>query len=168
MDPTILAAAGPALGAVSASAVGVHPTSRWRKGEDQRTGWSASRRTTVEVLDLTVVGELIAQPTAAGATRVSGPFWAISPDTPAHALARTCAAQNARERAHAYADGLDLKVGRVVGVAEPGLRHGGEDHGFGDGVEAMSSSADADAPLDVTPAEQTVRAQVEVAFAFEP
>ena len=69
----VLAARAGALDRVTTAALLVHPRTRWRKGENVRTGWRASRTTAVEVIDLAAVGDLIAELATAGAA-VSGPY----------------------------------------------------------------------------------------------
>jgi Protein of unknown function (DUF541) len=45
----VLASRRETLGRITTAALVVHPKSRWKKGESVRTGWRASRLSTVEV-----------------------------------------------------------------------------------------------------------------------
>jgi len=158
-----------AIARVLPAALSVQPRTRWHKGQDVRTGWRASRITQVEVTGLDAVGRIMAGVAAAGAA-VTGPRWSLQPDNPAHEAARVAAAEDARRRAESYARALGLTLGPVAWVAEPGLRAGG-----GDGhvpvasprMQMVAAVGTAEEPVeDVTPAELTVEAAVEVGFAI--
>jgi len=146
----------------------VHPKSRWKRGESVRTGWRAVRGTSVEVTDFSQLGELIAEVTAAGGA-VSGPTWRLDESNPAHREARRTAAEDARLRAEDYAGALGLTLTHVAWVSEPGLRgSGAEASRYGVGPAGpVSRGAGGPAPeelIDVTPAEMTTAASVEVGF----
>jgi len=145
----------------------VHPKTRWRKGESVRTGWRAARTSVVEVVDFAVLGDLLAELAAAGAA-VVGPTWQLDPTNPVHGDVRTLAATDARRRADAYAAALGLQVTGVAWVAEPGLRQGPDTLGFTPMAARMAVAGGpaADDVIDVTPAEMTVDAEVDVAFTF--
>jgi uncharacterized protein YggE len=148
----------------------VQPKSRWKKGESVRTGWIARRLTIVEVSELVVIGELMAELAGAGAD-VGGPDWQLDPKNPAFSAARRAAAEDARRRADDYAAALGVQAAAVAWVAEPGLRLAGWE-----GHLAIQASVNRAMPtgaspteelIDVSPAEMTVTAQVEVAFRVE-
>ena len=145
----------------------VHPTTRWRKGESVRTGWRASRTSTIEVVDFAVLGDLLAELTAAGAA-VDGPTWQLDPTNPVHGQVRAQAAADARTRADAYAGALGLHITGVAWVAEPGLRQTSDTLGFSPMAARMAVAGGAPEQdvIDVTPAEITVTAEVDVAFTF--
>jgi uncharacterized protein YggE len=145
----------------------VQPRTRWHRGEDIRSGWRASRTSFVEVARLDALGEIMAGLVDAGAA-VQGPQWSMAPTNPAYDQARAAAAQDARRRAQSYAAALGLSVGPVAWVAEPGLRRPpGPPVPVEVGVAPMAAAAvvatDAE-PEPVTPAELTVRVDVEVGF----
>ncbi len=145
----------------------VQPRTRWHRGEDIRSGWRASRTSFVDVVTLDALGEIMAGLVDAGAA-VQGPQWSMAPTNPAYDQARAAAAEDARRRAQSYATALGLSVGPVAWVAEPGLRR---DHGppvpLEAGVAPMAAAVvppgDTE-PERVTPAELTVRVDVEVGF----
>jgi uncharacterized protein YggE len=164
-----------AFGRVTTAALSVHPKTRWKRGESVRTGWRASRASLLEVTDFTVLGDLFAELTSAGAA-VDGPSWALDPDNPAHAEARRLAAADARVRADAYAGALGLRVTAVAWVAEPGLRLPGRHNGGGDydmqmatmaAPAGMARGGPIEEVIDVTPDEVAVTANVEVGFTFD-
>jgi uncharacterized protein YggE len=167
----VLVAYESALDRSTTTALLVHPKTRWRRGESVRTGWRASRSSVVEVTDFGRLGDLLAELTTAGA-QLGGPAWRLDPDNAAHTEARRAAAADARRRAEAYAAALGLQVSGVSWVAEPGLRQGGGDGGYG-GYPVARSMAVAAGPaeadtgtIEVSVEEITVPASVEVGFHF--
>jgi uncharacterized protein YggE len=145
----------------------VQPRTRWHRGEDIRSGWRASRTSFVDVVMLDALGEIMAALVDAGAA-VQGPQWSMAPTNPAYDQARAAAADDARRRAQSYAAALGLSVGPVAWVAEPGLRRppGGPvpvEAGIAPMAAAAVGATDAE-PERVTPAELTVRLDVEVGF----
>lgn len=165
VDAVLTSEAG-GLGRVVTTALVVQPRSRWRKGEEVRTGWRASRTSVVEIDALDQVGALLAQLVAAGGA-VAGPAWELAASNPVHDEARRSAAEDARRRADAYAAALGLKVGNVAWVSEPGLRFGMPGMVTAVAARAMSSPpgvAMSDEPIEVNPEEMTLHASVEVAF----
>ncbi|MFV0258860.1 MAG: SIMPL domain-containing protein [Acidimicrobiales bacterium] len=155
---------------VVTAALTVQPTTRWRKGEQQRTGWRAARHTRVELTAEADVGQLVAELARAGAA-VAGPTWTVDVDNEAHADVRRSAAADARARAEAYAEGLGLGLGRVLWLAEPGLGRRSGTAGAPPGpvragvalMGAAPAGAD-DEIIDATPGEVTLSASVEAAF----
>jgi uncharacterized protein YggE len=92
----------------------------------------------------------------------------MAPTNPAYDQARAAAAEDARRRAQSYATALGLSVGPVAWVAEPGLRRDpGPPVPLEAGVAPMAAAVvppgDTE-PERVTPAELTVRVDVEVGF----
>jgi uncharacterized protein YggE len=67
-----------AIDRVTTAALAVQPTTRWRKGETQRTGWQALRVSVVEIKDTTRVGELLNALAGAGAS-ISDLSWMVAP-----------------------------------------------------------------------------------------
>lgn len=164
----VLAAESEALGRVTTTALMVQPRTRWRKGEAVRTGWQACRTSTVEITALERLGELLARFAAAGAA-IAGPSWELDADHEAHGRARHEAAADARRRAQDYAVGLDVQLGPVAWVAEPGLRLGGSEGTSHLRTKSLIAGAGvAEEPIEVAPEEITVRAAVEVGFTLGP
>jgi len=150
---------------VAHGALVVQPKSRWKKGESVRTGWFASRTTTVEITEFELMGDIFAELAAAGGD-VAAPDWQIDPKNCVYQHARKDAAIDARQRADAYADALGLKIGSVHWVAEPGLRGPGEVHPvvFAAAAGMTRGGPAAEDVINVSPREMTVRAAVEVGF----
>ncbi len=152
--------------AVTAALV-VQPRTRFRKGENVRTGWQAQRLSVLEVRALDRLGELVSLLVGAGAN-ISGPRWGLDPTNEVHDRARREAAADARRRAAEYATALGLELGPVAWIAEPGLRAGGgAPHRVGWSAAAnfaRASAAETDEPVEIAPGEITVTAAVEVGF----
>lgn len=148
----------------------VQPLTRWRKGESVRTGWRASRRSTVEVVAFERLGELLAD--LAPLAILAGPQWVVDRTNPAYVEVRSAAAADARARAEAYAAALDLRISGVAWVAEPGLRLGsGQGNVFGSRMamaqpDAMGYGGAEDEIIDVEPEDTVIDATVEVGFAI--
>ncbi|MEA2686109.1 MAG: uncharacterized protein QOE93_1304 [Actinomycetota bacterium] len=153
---------------VQVTSLVVHPKTRWRKGESVRTGWRASRTSVAEVVDFSVLGDLLAELAAAGGA-VDGPTWELDLTNPVHGRARELAGADARRRADAYAAALGLRVVGVAWVAEPGLR-GPEAPTYMPMMTRSAFAGDAGADqaevIDVTPDELTIDASVDVAFTY--
>ncbi len=150
------------------AALVVQPTTRWHKGESVRTGWAASRTTSVEVADFTRLGDLIAELSTDGSS-ISGPSWQLDPANSAHTDARRLAAEDARRRADVYAAALGLRIRGVAWVAEPELR-GPAPQPFlmARATAPMSGGGAPEQVIDVAPDEMLVEAEVDVGFDFEP
>jgi uncharacterized protein YggE len=162
----VLADHSDAISRTLPAAVGVQPRTRWQRGEAVHTGWRATRTTLVEVTGLDAIGRIMAGVAQAGA-EVTGPRWSLVPDNPAHEAARRAAAADARRRAEAYAEALGLDLGPVAWVAEPGLRRPGPDGGYpvARGMMTLAAAGGPEGAVEeVTPAEVTIEAAVEVGF----
>ena len=156
-----------AIAGTTIASLVVQPRTRWHRGEDIRSGWRASRTSFVDVVMLDALGQIMAGLVDAGAA-VQGPQWSMAPTNPAHDQARAAAAEDAHRRAQSYAAALGLSVGPVAWVAEPGLRRPPQppvpvDVEVAPMAAAAVVATDAE-PEPVTPAELTVRVDVEVGF----
>ena len=169
-----------AIGRTTIASLWVQPRTRWHRGEDIRTGWRASRTSFVEVVVLDALGEIMSDIVEAGGA-VQGPQWSMAATNPAYDVARRAAAEDARHRAQSYAQALDLTLGQVAWVAEPGMRTAPAsplstmssmtDPGAGAPVTRLAAatnfSAEASEPAeDLTPSEMTVEVAVEVGFSI--
>jgi uncharacterized protein len=83
-------------------------------------GHRAMSRVSVRVTDPDVIGTLVTRATSDLAARVDGPRWLISLDNPVRLEAARQASADARRRAEAYAEGVGAKLGRLIGLSEPG------------------------------------------------
>lgn len=170
----VLAEHRESIGRTTVASVWVQPRTRWHRGEELRTGWRASRTSFVEVTAPDALGEIMAGIVEAGGA-VHGPRWSIALTNPANDQARRAAAEDARHRAESYARALDLTLGPVAWVAEPGLRVPAPSPslpppGVADApvqMAAASFDAEPSEPVeDLTPSEMTVEVAVEVGFSI--
>jgi uncharacterized protein YggE len=164
-----------AIGRTTVASLWVQPRTRWHRGEDIRTGWRASRTSFVEVVVLDALGEIMSDIVEAGGA-VQGPQWSMAHTNPAYDVARRAAATDARHRAQSYAQALDLTLGAVAWVAEPGMRTApvrvspiAGDGAPGQPVTRLAAATTfaaepAEPTEDLTPSEMTVEVAVEVGF----
>lgn len=164
-----------AIARTTIASLWVQPRTRWHRGEDVRTGWRASRTTFVDVVVLDALGEIMAGVVEAGGA-VQGPQWSMAPTNPAYDQARRAAAEDARHRAESYAQALDLTLGPVAWVAEPGMRTApvepmvgafGAPEPAGRLASVSTFATEPAEPVeDLTPSEMTVEVAVEVGFSI--
>jgi uncharacterized protein YggE len=159
-----------AIARTTVASLWVQPRTRWHRGEDIRTGWRASRTSFVDVVVLDALGEIMSGVVEAGGA-IQGPQWSMAPTNPAYDQARRAAAEDARHRAESYAQALDLTLGPVAWVAEPGMRIAPVEATMSTfaATERLASAsgfaAEATEPAeDLTPSEMTVEVAVEVGF----
>lgn len=96
----------------------VRPETR-RSGE-RVVAWHGSVVTTVTVTDFTALGELMLRLADQDQVEVSGPWWSLRPDSPAHREARHAAIADALHRAREYAEALGAQVTALVELADEG------------------------------------------------
>jgi uncharacterized protein len=136
------------------------------KGPGERVvGYRGSVTLQVTVTDFAVLGDLMLRLADQDQATVSGPHWALRPNSPAYRTARHDAIGDALTRAREYAEALGARVTRLVQLADSGLS--GQDPAYG-GPQVMRGFAtlaeDAGAGLDLEPRQQRVYAAVEARF----
>jgi uncharacterized protein YggE len=89
-------------------------------GEPTITGYSASNIVRVTLDDLTKVGQVIDAATAAGANQIHQLQFTVRDEQKLQAEALREASIKARQKAEAIAGALNLRISRVVSVAEAG------------------------------------------------
>lgn len=117
-------------------------------------GYRAASTVSVRLADTKLIGTIIMRCTEKLDARIAGPNWWVSPDNPAWLEAASQAAANARDKATAYAAGLDLKLGPLLALAEP---TDGSPRRF-----ARAASAGRDMPIET--GEQEVTATIHATF----
>jgi uncharacterized protein YggE len=90
------------------------------QGQAQITGYVAQNNVAVTVVKLATASNVIAAAFAAGANSVNGPNLQLQDDSGALTMARRDAIANARAEAETYAEGLGMRVVRVLRVSERG------------------------------------------------
>jgi uncharacterized protein YggE len=90
------------------------------QGQAKITGYVAQNSVSVTLTRLSIAADVIAAGFAAGANSVNGPTLGLRDGATALAAARRDAIAKARSEAEAYADGLGLKLARILRVSERG------------------------------------------------
>jgi len=138
------------------------------KGPAERvTGYRGSVSLNVTVTDFTVLGDLVLRLADQDQATVSGPHWALRPDSGVYRQARHDAIADALVRAREYAEALGSRVVSLIELADTGLsgQHPeGSPVALGGGMRTMMAGA---APsLDLEPRLQWIHASVEARFAI--
>jgi uncharacterized protein YggE len=145
----------------------VYPES---KGPGERVvGYRGSVTLQLRVTDFSVLGELVLRLADQDQTTVSGPHWALRPDSPAFRQARHDAIGDAVTRAREYAEALGARIIRLLELADTGLS--GTESVHNGGMQPMAfrtamSATDVAPSLDLEPRQQRVYASVEARFAM--
>lgn len=139
------------------------------KPTEKVTGYTASTALGVVVVDFTVLGDLVLRLADADMVAVTGPSWALRPDSSAFARARTEAVREARLRAEQYAAAIGAELTGLLEIADAGLS--------GDRPEAAAvplaahrsrrsraSSVADEVEIDLTPVPLEVSATVQARF----
>jgi uncharacterized protein YggE len=160
---TVLEAYAAAIEKRESGGVYVYPET---KGPGERVvGYRGSVNLQLTVTDFAVLGDLILRLADQDQASVSGPYWALRPDSPAYRAARHDAIGDALTRAREYAEALGARVIRLVQLADSGLS--APDPGYG-GPQVMraftAAGADAGVSLELEPRQQRVYASVEARF----
>jgi uncharacterized protein len=159
---------GGAIEKVVESSTHVRPEHEDDHGRTRIIGYVGTSQFTVTINDFSLIGIVVTALAQEEATSVSGPFWALRPDSPARSRARILAAQNALVRAREYADAFDTLVVELVELADLGLLSESVASPARHSARALSGSDENDAPtLTFTPVPQTVRASVDARFRIE-
>jgi uncharacterized protein YggE len=111
-----------------------------------------------------LVGEAVSQTDA----HLEGPWWRIHRQNDAWSHARTEAARDARKKAEDLAAALDIRLGPIVEIREPGTYRPQGDRHLRFAASSAEPFADADPSLHVEAGELDVYAAVEVTFGLEP
>jgi uncharacterized protein YggE len=135
------------------------------KGSRERVvAYHGSAGATVTVVDFAVLGELMLRLADQEQITVSGPWWALRPDSPVHREARRAAITDAVARAREYAEALGARVTALVELSDAGAAHQSfqmehASYGLrgGGGVETVPH-------LELDPQPQTVHAVVRARF----
>ncbi|OKJ31765.1 SIMPL domain-containing protein [Streptomyces sp. CB01580] len=163
---------GPAVEKLETGALSINPELA-EKGRDEKIRAYHGRVHITAVLnDFTALGELVTRVAALDMTRVNGPWWALRPDSPAHANARRQAVREAVQRAREYADALGSHLTALVELADLGAENvaaalPAPSAGFR-GSAGYGAAAAPPPALDLEPRRQTVYAQVNARFIMSP
>ena len=117
----ILSRFSDAVDKVETTAVRVSPQLKSRRPQERIAGYVATVHHTVTLADFTTLGELIAQLADHDLTEVTGPWWALRPNSPVHRTARIEATHDALQRARDYAQALGTQLTGLVELADARL-----------------------------------------------
>jgi uncharacterized protein YggE len=161
---TLLGGYAEAIERRETSGIYVYPET---KGPGERiVGYRGGVTVELTVVDFTVLGDLILKLADQDQATVSGPYWALRPDSPTYRQARHDAIGAAVARAREYAEALGARVTRLLQLADAGLSGSAPDNPVPLDMRTFGA-ADAGAPsLDLEPRLQHVYASVEARFAI--
>jgi len=132
------------------------------KGRVERvTAYHGSASTTVTVTDLTVLGDLMLRLADLDHTSVSGPWWAVRPDSPVHRDVRRAAVEDAVQRAREYAGAVGARLVRLLEISDLAL---GAQPVAVRALGFTGAGADSGPTFDLDPQVQTVQAEVAMRF----
>lgn len=136
------------------------------KGRDEKqTGYAATLRSKLVVKDLAAIGDLAGQLGALDDVTLDGPWWGLRPQSDVYRQARQAAARDAVARAGDYAAVLGATLVALIELADTGLLTEGAAVAQPMYAMAMRGGAPSEPPsIDLEPARQTVRANVEARF----
>lgn len=151
-------AAGDAVEVSETTAVSVHLDVRDRRAPGEPV---ASLHTRLVLGRLDSVGELVVALGRLDDVEVSGPFWALRPDSHAGEQARLAAVRDAVTRARQYAAAFGSSLTALVEVRDVRTGNGGLRVA---GAMAPMARFEGEPRLDLVPARQEVYGAVEVRF----
>lgn len=124
-------------------------------------GYTVSQSVSVKVRDTERAGELLSAVGERGATNISGLRFTIDDEDVLMADARAKAIEDAREKAKSIADGLDARLGRIVGFWENRgeMPYYERAEGYGGALDSAVNSAP-----KIAPGENTVTSVVNITY----
>ncbi|MGY3063738.1 uncharacterized protein YggE [Streptomyces sp. TE3672] len=164
---------GQAVEKLETGAFSITPELTQKGRNEQIHAYHGRVHITAVLNDFTALGEFTTRIADLEMTRVSGPWWGLRPDSPAHATARRQAVHEAVQRAREYADALGAQLTALVELADLGAENAAPPvpaaPGAMRGRAAFAGAAPEAAPtLDLEPQRQTVYAQVNARFIMSP
>lgn len=165
---------GDAVERVETGALSITPELTEHGRRERVRAYHGHVHTTAELADFTALGELTTRLADLDLTSVTGPWWALRPDSPAYRESRRAAVQEAVRRAREYAEALGSALVALVELSDSGL-HPGRPEPVPAGRSLRSAAfvggvAQAEAPgaMDLEPVRQIVTAEVEAHFVMTP
>jgi uncharacterized protein YggE len=150
----------------STRGVSVREETEWRKDRQVHKGFRAATVVDLRLADPDLIARLISRATAEADAQVDRLQWVVSRESAVRRDACRRAAEDARHRAEAYAEGLGVPLGQVERVVESGAREPrvARDHGMAEMAFAAAAPGREAPTVDVSPGEQEVSASVDVTF----
>ena len=106
----VIKAAGVAAADINTSAVNVNPVYNYDKTPPTIEAYETNCELTMVIRDMDIVGTVISQAVAAGATSVRGPEYEVSDASAAYTEALTAAMADAKAKAEALATGAGVRL----------------------------------------------------------
>lgn len=140
------------------------PCTQWScpPGDQVLKGYTVSQSILVKVRDTDKVGSLLEGLGTAGITSISGPDFTIDDDLALKAEARALAIADAKSRAEALADDLDVRLVRIVSFYENNDAYYPMYYGKGGDMAVMESAANP-AP-SIPTGENQIRSNVSITY----
>jgi uncharacterized protein YggE len=110
------------------------------------------------------IGRLIARATTELQARIEGPRWRIAARNPIHLEAAREAAADGQRKAQAFADGVGVRLGHVIKLAELGTEAA---EPWARRAAFAASAGPPDDSMPIEPGEQEVSAAINLTFALE-
>jgi uncharacterized protein len=162
---TALEGYGETVESVETGPVWVRPQFKDGKPRERVTGYLAGVQLRATVVEFGALGDLLLRLADRDMVALTGPFWALRPDSDAYLRARTEAVLDARRRAEEYAAAAGSRLTGLVEIADVGLS---PHEGFAPAAATFRTAADTsvadDIGFEVEPVPQTVSASVEARF----
>ncbi|RII18406.1 oxidative stress defense protein [Streptomyces sp. YIM 130001] len=154
-----------ALHKLETSTLSITPELHRGRGERIRA-YHGRVHLTAHLTDFTALGELTTRLADQDLTRITGPYWELTPDSPAHSEARRLAVHEAVQRAREYAAALDTRLHALLELADIGAETTTAYPQMAPTSRAAFAGAPTDTPpaLDLEPQRQTVHAAVNARF----
>lgn len=139
--------------------------SRTKTRSEKVAGYTGSATTTVRVVDLDRVGEMMLRVGDLDQVDVHGPWWSLRPTSSVYRDARQAAITDAVRRAREYADALGSRVTGLIELSDIGMSGGNHFAMRSMAKTASLSEAGYGSPeLNLDPQAQLVSAQIEARF----
>lgn len=116
---------------ISTQSLWLNPAYDWIDGQQIARGFEATQNLSVKVRDVSVIGKLLTDATEAGANQIGSISFTVDDAESLKDQAREEAVADAREKARTLAEGLGVRLGRIVSYTE----------GFGGGVSPYPEHA---------------------------
>lgn len=149
---------------VQTTGIQIQPEFDWNTGKRVMLGYLVQRTSSIELEDLTKLGDLMEQALATGVNEVSPPVLSSSKRKELTRQALRAAGEDARRNAEAIADSLGAEVGRLYGATGQG---GGEPPRPMMAMRAASMEMKADVSETYAAGEIRISATVSAQFELE-
>ncbi|MFF1833337.1 SIMPL domain-containing protein [Streptomyces sp. NPDC058231] len=166
---------GQAVEKLETGALSITPELTQRGRDEKIRAYHGRVHITAELADFTALGELTTRIADLDMTRITGPRWALRPDSPAYTEARRQAVREALQRAREYADALGTHLTALLELADLGAENTAlappvpaPPGGFGARAAYGGTEPETPPVLDLEPQRQTVYAQVNARFTMAP